>query len=140
MKSDGTTAVPIRILIVESDRPSRESLTELFRTLRQEVTAVTNSVAALILLEADRFDLMLVSCSSTALDGFRNANLLTEAQGLALVQFARASDSKLKIILIGAAEQEDFNTARGKGVIDRVMTRPFTILDLEKELAALFGR
>lgn len=71
MESEGMIAVRLRILIVESDRTIREWLTESLKTLGQEATPVSNSATALILLEPDQFDLMLLSCSSTDFDGCR---------------------------------------------------------------------
>lgn len=140
MESEGTTAVPLRILIVENDQPIRDALAELLRTLGHETTPLGDYGKALILLEPSQFDLMLVSCGSTDLEGFGSSDLLTETKGLALAQIARAADPRLKIILAAASKQEGLNTERGSEVVDLVIAKPFTIRDLEKALAALFGR
>lgn len=92
MESERANSAILRKLVVASDRVIRESLTELLRVLKHDPTPISNSTKALIQLEPDRFDLVLVSCSSTNPDSFRDEKLLTEGQAFAVAKLARASD------------------------------------------------
>lgn len=134
MESEGTSTGRLRILALDAEQASRERLSDLLRTLGYKTTPVSNSEKALVLLEPDQFDLLLVSCSTTNLVGSPNIDPLSETEGIALAQFARSSDPRLKIIFLAASDQASLNIARGTGVIDSIITKPFTIWDLEQAI------
>jgi CheY-like chemotaxis protein len=140
MESYGTRAFHLRILIVESDRAIRGLLTELLRELGQDATSVGNSGEALTLLEHGKFDLMLVAHPLMEFKSFVPAiNSLSEDDGLALARTAREDDPRLKIILLSGWEQESLKTALSNGVVDLIITKPFSIRDLQEALMWLFA-
>ncbi len=115
----------IRILLAEDDQAMREYLTRALEKSGYAVTAVDRGTAALPLIEAERFDLLLSDIVMPEMDGIELAQRAAEI----------APDMRIMFITGFAA----VTLKAGKQVPQaRVLSKPFHLRDLVLEVDRLF--
>ena len=115
----------IRILLAEDDQVMREYLTRALEKSGYAVTAVDRGTAALPLIEAERFDLLLSDIVMPEMDGIELAQRAAEL----------APDMRIMFITGFAA----VTLKAGKQVPQaRVLSKPFHLRDLVLEVDRLF--
>ena len=114
-----------RILLAEDDQVMREYLTRALEKSGYSVVAVDRGTAALPLIEAERFDLLLSDIVMPEMDGIELAQRASEI----------APDMRIMFITGFAA----VTLKAGKQVPQaRVLSKPFHLLDLVLEVDRLF--
>ncbi len=115
----------IRILLAEDDQVMREYLARALEKSGYSVTAVDRGTAALPLVEAERFDLLLSDIVMPEMDGIELAQRAAEI----------APDMRVMFITGFAA----VTLKAGKQVPQaRVLSKPFHLRDLVLEVDRLF--
>lgn len=115
----------IRILLAEDDRVMREYLTRALERSGYAVSAVDRGTAAVPLLEAERFDLLLTDIVMPEMDGIELAQRAAEI----------APDMRVMFITGFAA----VTLRAGKQVPQaRVLSKPFHLRDLVLEVDRMF--
>ncbi|MDK2769887.1 cell cycle two-component system response regulator CpdR [Sphingomonas sp.] len=115
----------IRILLAEDDQVMREYLARALEKSGYAVTAVDRGTAALPLIEAERFDLLLSDIVMPEMDGIELAQRAAEI----------APDMRIMFITGFAA----VTLKAGKQVPQaRVLSKPFHLRDLVLEVDRLF--
>jgi two-component system cell cycle response regulator CpdR len=115
----------IRILLAEDDAVMREYLTRALERSGYAVAAVDRGTAALPLLEAERFDLLLTDIVMPEMDGIELARLAGEI----------APDMRVMFITGFAA----VTLKAGRMMPNaRVLSKPFHLRDLVLEVDRLF--
>ncbi|HEY0621803.1 cell cycle two-component system response regulator CpdR [Sphingomonas sp.] len=115
----------IRILLAEDDRVMREYLARALERSGYSVTAVDRGTAALPLIEAQRFDLLLSDIVMPEMDGIELAQKAGEI----------APDMRVMFITGFAA----VTLKAGKQIPSaRVLSKPFHLRDLVLEVDRLF--
>ncbi|MCR5870102.1 MULTISPECIES: cell cycle two-component system response regulator CpdR [unclassified Sphingomonas] len=115
----------IRILLAEDDQVMREYLARALEKSGYSVTAVDRGTAALPLIEAERFDLLLSDIVMPEMDGIELAQRAAEI----------APDMRVMFITGFAA----VTLKAGKQVPQaRVLSKPFHLRDLVLEVDRLF--
>lgn len=115
----------IRILLAEDDRVMREYLARALERSGYSVTAVDRGTAALPLIEAERFDLLLSDIVMPEMDGIELAQKAGEI----------APDMRVMFITGFAA----VTLKAGKQIpTARVLSKPFHLRDLVLEVDRLF--
>ena len=115
----------IRILLAEDDSVMREYLTRALERSGYAVTAVDRGTAALPLIEAERFDLLLTDIVMPEMDGIELAQKVAEI----------APDTRVMFITGFAA----VTLRAGKQMPQaRVLSKPFHLRDLVLEVDRLF--
>ena len=115
----------IRILLAEDDTVMREYLTRALERSGYGVAAVDRGTAALPLLEAERFDLLLTDIVMPEMDGIELARLAAEM----------APDMRVMFITGFAAVTLKAGRAMPNA---RVLSKPFHLRDLVNEIDRLF--
>ncbi|QDX26651.1 response regulator [Sphingomonas suaedae] len=114
-----------RILLAEDDQVMREYLTRALEKSGYSVVAVDRGTAALPLIEAERFDLLLSDIVMPEMDGIELAQRASEI----------APDMRIMFITGFAA----VTLKAGKQVPQaRVLSKPFHLRDLVLEVDRLF--
>jgi two-component system cell cycle response regulator CpdR len=114
-----------RILLAEDDQVMREYLTRALERSGYMVTAVDRGTAAIPLLEAERFDLLLTDIVMPEMDGIELAQRAGEL----------AADMRVMFITGFAA----VTLKAGKAMPNaRVLSKPFHLRDLVLEVDRLF--
>ncbi|HSX56941.1 MAG TPA: response regulator [Sphingomonas sp.] len=115
----------IRILLAEDDKVMREYLARALERSGYSVTAVDRGTAALPLIEAERFDLLLSDIVMPEMDGIELAQKAGEI----------APDMRVMFITGFAA----VTLKAGKQIPSaRVLSKPFHLRDLVLEVDRLF--
>ncbi|WP_203308643.1 MULTISPECIES: cell cycle two-component system response regulator CpdR [Sphingomonas] len=115
----------IRILLAEDDQVMREYLTRALERAGYAVTAVDRGTAAIPLLQAERFDLLLTDIVMPEMDGIELARRASEmVQGLRVMFITGFAAVTLK------AGREMPNA--------RVLSKPFHLRDLVAEVDRVF--
>ena len=115
----------IRILLAEDDQVMREYLTRALERAGYAVTAVERGTAAIPLLQAERFDLLLTDIVMPEMDGIELARRASEmVQGLRVMFITGFAAVTLK------AGREMPNA--------RVLSMPFHLRDLVAEVDRVF--
>jgi two-component system, cell cycle response regulator CpdR len=115
----------IRILLAEDDKVMREYLARALERSGYSVTAVDRGTAALPLIEAERFDLLLSDIVMPEMDGIELAQKAGEI----------APDMRVMFITGFAA----VTLKAGKQIpTARVLSKPFHLRDLVLEVDRLF--
>jgi len=115
----------IRILLAEDDQVMREYLTRALERSGYRVTAVDRGTAALPLVEAEAFDLLLTDI------------VMPEMDGIELAQKAGELRPDLRVMFITGFAAVTLKA--GKAVPQaRVLSKPFHLRDLVLEVDRMF--
>jgi two-component system cell cycle response regulator CpdR len=115
----------IRILLAEDDRVMREYLTRALERSGYAVSAVDRGTAAVPLLEAERFDLLLTDI------------VMPEMDGIELAQRAAEIAPEMRVMFITGFAAVTLRA--GKQVPQaRVLSKPFHLRDLVLEVDRMF--
>ena len=115
----------IRILLAEDDQVMREYLARALERSGYSVTAVDRGTAAIPLLEAERFDLLLTDI------------VMPEMDGIELAQKAGEMAPDLRVMFITGFAAVTLKA--GDAVPNaRVLSKPFHLRDLVMEVDRLF--
>ena len=115
----------IRILLAEDDQVMREYLTRALERSGYAVTAVDRGTAALPLIEAERFDLLLTDI------------VMPEMDGIELAQKAADIAPDLKVMFITGFAAVTLKAGKAMPQA-RVLSKPFHLRDLVLEVDRMF--
>ena len=115
----------IRILLAEDDAVMREYLTRALERVGYAVSAVDRGTAALPLLEAERFDLLLTDI------------VMPEMDGIELAQRAAELAPDMRVMFITGFAAVTLKAGRQMPQA-RVLSKPFHLRDLVMEVDRLF--
>ncbi len=114
-----------RILLAEDDQVMREYLTRALEKSGYRVTAVDRGTAALPLLEAGRFDLLLTDI------------VMPEMDGIELAQRAAQLDSDMRVMFITGFAAVTLRAGETMPNA-RILSKPFHLRELVAEVDRLF--
>lgn len=117
----------MKLLIVEDDHDTSEGVCEYFKEAGYEVTAAYDGVAALALIKENSYDLILLDV------------MLPKLSGLTVLHELRKI-TNAPVIMLTAIGDEHTQIASFDGMADDYVTKPFSILLLEKRVEALLRR
>lgn len=117
----------MRLLVVEDDQDTSEGICEYFSEAGYEVTAAYNGEEALSRFSKNTYDLVLLDI------------MLPKLSGLSVLHEIRKS-SDVPVIMLTAIGDEHMQIASFDGLADDYVTKPFSILLLEKRIKALLRR
>lgn len=117
----------LKLLIVEDDRDTSDGVCEYFREAGYGVSPAYDGEEALALAKRDSFDLILLDV------------MLPRLTGLAVLHELRKS-SDVPVIMLTAIGDEYTQIASFDGMADDYVTKPFSIVLLEKRVEALLRR
>jgi len=115
----------IRILLAEDDTVMREYLTRALQRSGYHVAAVDRGTAALPLLEAERYDLLLTDI------------VMPEMDGIELAQRAGEIAPDMRVMFITGFAAVTLKAGRAMPQA-RVLSKPFHLRDLVLEVDRLF--
>ena len=113
-----------KILLAEDDASLREYLSRALERSGYAVTAVDRGTAAVPLLEAQHFDLLLTDI------------VMPEMDGIELAQRASAADPDMRVMFITGFAAVALKT--GPALNARVLSKPFHLRELVGEVDRLF--
>lgn len=117
----------MKLLVVEDDRDTSDGVCEYFREAGYEVSPAYDGEEALALTKMHSFDLVLLDV------------MLPKLIGLAVLHELRKS-SDVPVIMLTAVGDEYTQIASFNGMADDYVTKPFSIVLLEKRVEALLRR
>lgn len=117
----------MKLLVVEDDHDTSEGVCEYFRETGYDVTAAYDGEEALALAKQNSFDLVLLDV------------MLPKLNGLTVLHELRKT-SDVPVIMLTAIGDEHTQVASFDGMADDYVTKPFSILLLEKRIKALLRR
>lgn len=117
----------MKLLVAEDDRDTSDGICEYFREAGYEVSPAYDGAEALELAKGDSFDLILLDV------------MLPKLTGLAVLHELRKT-SDVPVIMLTAIGDEYTQIASFDGLADDYVTKPFSIVLLEKRVAALLRR
>ncbi len=117
----------MKLLVVEDDRDTSEGVCEYFREAGYKVTPAYDGEEALLLSKGDSYDLVLLDI------------MLPKLTGLAVLHELRKT-SNVPVIMLTAIGDEYTQIASFNGMADDYVTKPFSIVLLEKRVEALLRR
>lgn len=120
---------PKRVLVVDDNADSAESLAELVNLWDYETQIATNGPSALKAAESYRPDAVLLDIGMPGLDGYEVARQLRRQPGLAHIRL---------VAMTGYGREEDREQAREAG-FDHHLTKPVNPDELERLLVTLFS-
>jgi len=115
----------IRILLAEDDDVMREYLARALERAGYAVTAVDRGTAAIPLLEAERFDLLLTDI------------VMPEMDGIELAQRASEMAADMRVMFITGFAAVTLKAGRAMPQA-RVLSKPFHLRELVMEVDRLF--
>jgi two-component system, cell cycle response regulator CpdR len=115
----------IRILLAEDDESMRVYLARALERSGYEVVTVDRGTAALPLLEADRFDLLLTDI------------VMPEMDGIELAQKAATMQPEMRVMFITGFAAVALKAGRAAPSA-KVLSKPFHLRDLVAEVDRLF--
>jgi CheY-like chemotaxis protein len=98
--------MPLQVLVVEDDIPSMELIREVLISMKAEVDAFSESLQAVPLLEAKRFDGIFLDLQMPGLDGLELSRM---------IRASSANKTTPIIILTGHGERETMGKVFGAG-------------------------
>jgi len=117
----------LKLLIVEDDRDTSDGVCEYFRVAGYEVTPAYDGENALTFTRQDSYDLILLDV------------MLPRLTGLAVLHELRKT-SNVPVIMLTAIGDEYTQIASFEGMADDYVTKPFSVVLLEKRVEALLRR
>jgi len=117
----------LKLLIVEDDRDTSDGVCEYFIEAGYKVFPAYDGTKALELAKRDSFDLILLDV------------MLPKLTGLAVLHELRKT-SDVPVIMLTAIGDEYTQVASFDGLADDYVTKPFSIVLLEKRVEALLRR
>ncbi len=117
----------MRLLIVEDDRDTSDGICEYFKVAGYEATPAYDGEEALALAGQASYDLILLDV------------MLPRLTGLAVLHELRKS-SNVPVLMLTAIGDEYTQTVSFDGLADDYVTKPFSIVLLEKRVEALLRR
>jgi DNA-binding response OmpR family regulator len=117
----------LKLLVVEDDRNTSEGVCEYFSEAGYEVFTAYDGEEALALLKLDSFNLILLDV------------MLPKLTGLAVLHELRKS-SDVPVIMLTAIGDEFTQVASFDEMADDYVTKPFSIVLLEKRVEAMLRR
>ena len=112
----------IRILLAEDDQVMREYLTRALERSGYAVSAVDRGTAAIPLLEAEHFDLLLTDIVMPGMDGIE------------LAKRAAEMNAALKIMFITGFAAVALHPASGAPKQAKVLSKPFHLREIVAEV------
>jgi DNA-binding response OmpR family regulator len=116
-----------RILVAEDERSVGELVLRALTHAGHEVTLVEDGGAAIDALSRERFDLLLTDIVMPVMDG------------IALALAASAEHPDLRILMMTGYAAEKQRAHNLEALIHDVISKPFTIEELRKAVAAALG-
>ena len=116
----------IRILLAEDDDVMREYLARALERSGYSVTAVDRGTAAIPLLQAERFDLLLTDI------------VMPEMDGIELAQRASEMAADMRVMFITGFAAVTLKAGRAMPQA-RVLSKPFHLRDLVMEVDRMFA-
>lgn len=117
----------MKLLVVEDNLDTSEGICEYFKEVGYEVTPVYDGEHALNLAKKDTYDLILLDV------------MLPKRTGLSVLYELRKC-SAVPVIMLTAIEDEYTQIASFDGLADDYVTKPFSVVLLEKRVEALLRR
>lgn len=118
----------MRVLIVEDELPILDALADLFQQQEFDVTKASEGRAALALLEAGRFDLVLLDW------------MIPELDGIEVLRHIRARGDRTPVLLLTAKGTEEDVVVGLEAGADDYVTKPFGIRELVARAKGLVRR
>ena len=119
--------ISLKLLMVEDDRDTSDGVCEYFREAGYEIFPAYDGAEALALAKRDPFDLILLDV------------MLPRLTGLAVLHELRKS-SDVPVIMLTAVGDEYTQVASFDELADDYVTKPFSVVLLEKRVEALLRR
>lgn len=119
--------IKMKLLVVEDDRDTSDGICEYFREAGYEVFPAYDGEEALSLAKRDPYDLILLDV------------MLPKLTGLAVLHQLR-KESDVPVIMLTAIGDEYTQIASFDAMADDYVTKPFSIVLLEKRVEALLRR
>ena len=117
-----------RVLFVEDEPKTRESVAEGLRLEAWQVTTAVSGTEALAVLEQAAFDLLILDW------------MLPGRDGLAVLRHARARGNQTPVLLLTARDGLDDRVAGLEGGADDYLAKPFAFAELLARCRALLRR
>lgn len=117
----------IRILLAEDDAVMREYLARALSVAGYDVSAVDRGTAAVPLLDSGTFDLLLSDI------------VMPEMDGIELAQYAQRTCPDLPVMFITGFAAVSLRAGEAMPEA-KLLSKPFHLKDLVREVDALFGR
>lgn len=121
---------PGRILLVEDNDLNRNYVMQQLELLGHRAAVVVNGYEALALLEAERFDLVLMDCQMPGIDGYETARRLRRRE---------QGDRHTPIVAVTADAMSGGRQRCLDAGMDDYLTKPFHLRDLEEVLDKWLG-
>lgn len=115
------------ILLVEDDELIRDGVTEFLSVKGYRVIAVEDGEEAIETFQQERFDLIILDIMLPKVDGFE------------VLQTIRAT-SETPVLMLTAMDDEPTQIMSFEGYADDYMSKPFSLVVLEKRIEALIRR
>ena len=122
-----SVVITVKLLVVEDDRDLSDGICEYFREAGYEAAPAYNGGEALELARRHAFDLVLLDV------------MLPKLNGLAVLRELRRTGD-VPVIMLTAVGDEYTQVASFDGLADDYVTKPFSIVLLEKRVEALLRR
>ena len=118
--------MPVSVLVVEYDAVTRETIVSMLEAMKYTVIGVETAKMAYDVLDAVRFDVLIVSLALGDPDG---VNIATDA---------KAYQRPLKVIVVSGRQQPDTLSH----IVDAFVQKPFSLAQIDdalKKVTALAG-
>ena len=122
------TALPSRVLVVEDERKTRESLAEGLQLESWTVATAETGREAIEQLKRDAFDLVVLD------------RMLPDGDGLAVLRHLRERGAQTPVLLLTARGTLDDRVAGLEGGADDYLAKPFAFAELVARCRALLRR
>lgn len=116
-----------KILLVEDEEFTREGIEAFLTTKAYEIVAVADGEAAIHAFQMEKFDLVILDI------------MLPKADGFEVLQNLRQT-SETPVLMLTAMDDESTQIMSFDGQADDYMSKPFSLMVLEKRIEALLRR